>query len=113
MRADLVWWSLDDTAGGQTVDSLSEALSDGDVREWTEVPGLAAKFWLSDRAGNRWGAVMIWSGERPPNAELPPNRAAELIGAPPTFRTAFDVEAVACGPDALAGAPSTRGTAHA
>jgi hypothetical protein len=58
------------------------------------VPGLRLKLWISDRPGNRWGAVMLWEpgypGEQQP---LPPHRAVELIGYPPTERVPFDVEA--------------------
>ncbi|UCM91529.1 hypothetical protein [Streptomyces marincola] len=89
MRAELVWWELDGT--GRTIDSLNEHLRTGAVEPWAQVPGLRLKLWIADRAGNRWGAVMIWENERP--AHLPPNLAAGLIGRPPTHRLAFDVEA--------------------
>jgi hypothetical protein len=58
------------------------------------VPGLRLKFWISDRPGNRWGAVMLWEPGYPgEHQRLPPHRAAELIGYPPTERALFDVEA--------------------
>lgn len=95
MRADIVWWNLRDSA--QTVRSLRAHLAEEGIREWAEVPGLHAKFWISDEDNGRWGAVMIWKSERPDAAVLPPNRAAELIGYPPTCRSQFEVEATVPG----------------
>ncbi|MER6710980.1 MULTISPECIES: hypothetical protein [unclassified Streptomyces] len=89
MRIDIAWWDLDGTP--QTIDSLREHLRDGAVAAWGDVPGLRLKLWIADRQHNRWGAVMLWEDDRP--AGLPPNRAAPLIGRPPTHRTSFDVEA--------------------
>ena len=53
------------------------------IAAWYEVDGLRAKLWIADRENNRWGAVMWWD-HVPPRAAAPPNRAAELIGRPPT-----------------------------
>lgn len=92
MRATIAWWDLTDSV--QTIDSLRDYLREEGVSPWTDVPGLRLKFWVSDRQGNRWGAVMLWEpgypGARQP---LPPHGAAELIGYPPTARVRFDVEA--------------------
>ncbi|MEU6402555.1 hypothetical protein [Streptomyces sp. NPDC046985] len=89
MRVDIAWWDLDGTP--QTIDTLREHLRDGAAAAWRDVPGLRLKFWMADRRRNRWGAVMLWEADRP--ADLPPNRAAQLIGRPPAHRTCFDVEA--------------------
>ena len=89
MRIDIAWWDLDGST--QTIESLRHHLRDGAVEPWTEVPGLLLKFWMADSRGNRWGAVMVWAADRP--QALPPNRAAELIGRPPTHRERFDLEA--------------------
>lgn len=97
MRVDIAWWDLDGTP--QTIDSLREHLRDGAVAAWSDVPGLRLKFWIADRQRNRWGAVMLWEADRPDG--LPPNRAAQLIGRPPTHRTRFDVEATVEGAHAL------------
>jgi trans-2,3-dihydro-3-hydroxyanthranilate isomerase len=86
-----VWWDLDGSA--PAVDALREDLR-GNVGVWSEVPGLRLKFWVADRERNRWGAVMLWEAARPPAGELPLNRAAELIGCPPTHRLQFEVEAL-------------------
>jgi hypothetical protein len=88
VKATIAWWDL--THSDQTIDSLREHLRSEGVKPWADVPGLRLKFWVADRAGNRWGAVMLW--ESVPD-DLPPNRAAELIGYPPTERVRFDVEA--------------------
>ncbi|MCX3062913.1 hypothetical protein [Streptomyces beihaiensis] len=97
MRVDIAWWDLDGSP--QTIDTLRELLRDGTVDEWSHVPGLRLKFWMADRDRNRWGAVMLWQAERP--ATLPPNRAAQLIGRPPTHRACFEVEATAEGAHTL------------
>jgi len=91
MRATIAWWDL--TASAQTVDSLRDYLRDGGVAPWRDVPGLRLKLWIADRTGNRWGAVMLWEPGHPGDQPLPPHRAAELIGYPPTERVVFDVEA--------------------
>lgn len=92
MRATVTWWDLDKT--GQTIDSLRASLQDDGVESWARVPGLRIKFWVSDPQTNRWGAVMLWDSGADPAGPLPPNRAAELIGHPPTLRWAPDVEAI-------------------
>lgn len=98
MRIDIAWWDLDRSAA--TIDSLREHLRDGTAERWAGVHGLRLKFWTADRERNRWGAVMLWETERP--AVLPPNRAAELIGFPPTHRSSFEIEAVVEGVHAMA-----------
>jgi trans-2,3-dihydro-3-hydroxyanthranilate isomerase len=91
MRVDIAWWDLEGSAA--TIDSLGEQLGNGTVEAWADVPGLRLKLWMADRAGNRWGAVMLWDSDRPGDCLLPPNRAAEMIGRPADHRTQFDVEA--------------------
>ncbi|WP_225102107.1 hypothetical protein [Streptomyces sp. CoH27] len=91
MRVDIAWWELDGSS--QTIESLREHLREGAVRPWASVPGLRVKFWIADQEHNRWGAVMVWEGDRPPAGSLPPNLAADLIGCPPTHRSRFEVEA--------------------
>lgn len=92
MRATIAWWDLSDSA--QTIESLRDYLRDDGTVPWTEVPGLRLKFWISDPAGNRWGAVMVWEPGHPgEHQRLPPHRAVELIGYPPTERVRYDVEA--------------------
>ncbi|OLB74686.1 MAG: hypothetical protein AUI14_22860 [Actinobacteria bacterium 13_2_20CM_2_71_6] len=92
MRVDVVWWDL--TGSAQTIDSLSDDLRDGGTEPWRDVPGLCLKVWLADRQNNRWGALMLWEPDRPADRPLPANRAAELIGYPPTHRTRFDAAAM-------------------
>jgi hypothetical protein len=91
MKATIAWWDLTDSE--QTIDSLREYLRDEGVRPWASVRGLRLKFWISDREGNRWGAVMLWESADAGTQVLPPHRATELIGYPPTERVRFDVEA--------------------
>ncbi|MFI1097576.1 hypothetical protein [Streptomyces sp. NPDC020917] len=97
MRVDIAWWDLDRSTA--TIDSLRDHLRDGTVDQWAEVEGLRLKFWIADRERNRWGAAMLWETAPPP--DLPPNRAAALIGYPPTHRFTFDVEAVVEGAHTL------------
>ena len=92
----IAWWDLAGT--GQTVASLRESLRREGTDAWAAVAGLRHKFWISDPTGERWGAVMVWdSAEAAARADLPPNRAAELIGRPPTVRLVLDVEAAVAG----------------
>jgi trans-2,3-dihydro-3-hydroxyanthranilate isomerase len=100
MRVDIAWWDL--KGSGQTIESLREHLRDGTVDAWTDVPGLRLKFWMADKQRNRWGAVMLWESNRAPRRLMPPNRAAELIGYPPTHRAQFNVEATVEGAYRLA-----------
>ncbi|MGW2376350.1 MULTISPECIES: hypothetical protein [Kitasatospora] len=103
MHAVIAWWDLAGT--GQTVESLRPFLRDEAVDRFSQVPGLRLKFWISDTERQRWGAVFLW--ESAAAAAVPrPARAVELIGRPPTFVSAFDVEATVEGLftlDALAG----------
>ncbi|WP_017539650.1 hypothetical protein [Nocardiopsis halophila] len=103
MRADIAWWDLNGT--GQTPASLQEHLQE-EAGAWSRVPGLALKFWIADPATTRWGAVMLWHGDRPPAAEMPPNLGAALLGGPPDHRSTFDVQAV------VPQIPAARESAH-
>ncbi|WP_017621994.1 hypothetical protein [Nocardiopsis chromatogenes] len=109
MKAAIAWWDL--SRSDQTNASLREYLRDEGVEPWEHVPGLRLKFWISDEPTGRWGAVMLWDSTADPDAPLPPNRASELIGYPPTHRMAFDVEAVVEG--LHSGHPLERGRAFA
>ncbi|MCX5077794.1 hypothetical protein OG321_35635 [Streptomyces sp. NBC_00424] len=92
MKATISWWDL--TGSDQTIDSLRAYLRDEGVDPWTEIHGMRLKFWISDRQTNRWGAVMLWDSTADLTASLPPNRATELIGYPPSIRMMTDVEAI-------------------
>ncbi|MBT3165302.1 hypothetical protein HTV80_19650 [Streptomyces sp. Vc74B-19] len=107
MKATISWWDL--TRSDQTIESLRVYLRDEGVEPWTEVHGMRLKFWISDRETNRWGAVMLWDTEADLTAPMPPNRATELIGYPPTVRMLSDVEAVVEG--LHTGAAAERGLA--
>ncbi|WP_245379956.1 hypothetical protein [Kibdelosporangium banguiense] len=86
----IAWWDL--THSKQTIDTLREHLREDGVKPWADVVGLRLKVWIADPAGNRWGAIMLWETVPDP-WEMPPNKAAKLIGYPPTERIRFDVEA--------------------
>jgi trans-2,3-dihydro-3-hydroxyanthranilate isomerase len=90
MRAVVVWWDL--TGSGRTIESMRAFLRDEAVARFATVPGLRLKVWISDPAGNRWGAVLLWETAEAAATVLPA-RAAELIGFPPIQHTVFDVEA--------------------
>ena len=92
MKATLSWWDL--AGSHQTIDSLRVYLREEGVEPWERVEGLRLKFWISDRGTDRWGAVMLWDSDADLTAPMPPNRATELIGYPPTDRMATDVEAL-------------------
>ena len=91
MKATIAWWDLN--GSDQTIDSLRLYLRQEGVHPWAEIHGLRLKFWISDQLTNRWGAVMLWESTADLTAPMPPHRAAELIGYPPTHRMTVDVEA--------------------
>lgn len=94
MRVEIAWWDLKDSPA--TVEDLDRMLSENAVaEEWRDVDGLRDKFWIADSEGRRWGAVMVWDGERP--VRLPENKAAALIGHPVTHRETFEVRESAHG----------------
>jgi len=92
MKTTIAWWDL--SGSSQTIDTLNAYLADEGVAPWTGIDGLLLKFWMADAKSNRWGAVMVWSDAPDPAAPLPPNRATELIGYPPTERLSADLHAI-------------------
>ncbi|MBO1413638.1 hypothetical protein [Streptomyces sp. FH025] len=99
MHAVIVWWDL--ARSEHTVESLRGFLREEAVDRFAQVPGLRLKFWISDAGADRWGAVLLWESRQAAEAPLP-NRAAQLIGYPPTERYAFAVEATVEGEFAVA-----------
>ena len=86
----LVLWNLADSK--TTIEELRRYLRDESVDAFSEVEGLRFKAWISDGAGERWGAVYLW--ESPvAAAQSVPSRARELIGKDPDVVEEFDVEA--------------------
>lgn len=96
MKAVIAWWDL--AGSPQTVESLREALHRDGTGDWASITGLVSKFWFSDPEAGRWGAVMVFASAEHARRPLPPNRAAELIGRPPSVRLVGDVEAHVSGP---------------
>jgi len=92
MIATISWWNLERSA--QTIESLRSYLHGEGVAPWEAIAGMRMKFWMSDPANNLWGAVVLWEHHEAMSQSLPPNRATELIGYPPTWRSSFDVEAL-------------------
>lgn len=99
MRIMIAWWDLAES--GQSIESMREYLRTEGAHPWDGIPGLYEKFWISDPATNRWGAVMIWEHADAVHQQLPPHKAAGLIGYPPCQRSWFDVEATAEGTHSL------------
>jgi hypothetical protein len=92
MKTTIAWWDL--SGSSQTIETLNAYLADEGVAPWSGIDGLLLKFWMSDATSNRWGAVMVWSDTADRAAPLPPNRATELIGYPPTERLSADLQAI-------------------
>ncbi len=90
MIVRLVLWSLVDSKS--TIEELRRYLRDESVDAFEEVEGLRFKAWLSDPAGERWGAVYFFESAEAARQELP-SRARELIGKEPDVVEEFDVEA--------------------
>ena len=90
MIARIVLWSLADSK--TTIEELRRYLRDEAVDAFAEVEGLRFKAWISDAAGERWGAFYLF--ESVDAAEQPlPSRARELIGKDPDLAENFDLEA--------------------
>jgi hypothetical protein len=88
--ARIVLWSLGDSK--TTIEELRRYLRDESVDAFAEVEGLRFKAWISDPAGERWGAFYLF--ETLEAAEQPlPSGARELIGKDPDLAENFDLEA--------------------
>ena len=99
MVVRFVLWNLADTV--TTVAELRDYLRDEAVDAFAQVEGLLFKGWISDEAGERWGAVYLF--ESTAAAEQPlPSRARELIGKDPDIAEVFDLEASVSVADQLA-----------
>jgi hypothetical protein len=86
----LVLWNLADS--DTSIEELREYLRDEAVDAFAAVPGLLFKGWISDAAGERWGAIYLF--ESAAAAEQPlPSRARELIGKDPDLVEVFDLVA--------------------
>ncbi len=59
---------------------------------FAEVEGLRFKAWLSDAAGERWGAFYLFESREAADQPLP-GRVRELIGKEPDLVEEFDLEA--------------------
>ena len=90
MIVRIVLWSLADSKS--TIEELRRYLRDESVDAFEEVEGLRFKAWISDAAGDRWGAVYLFESAEAAGQELP-SRARELIGKDPDLVEEFDVEA--------------------
>ena len=90
MVVRIVLWNLADSM--TTIEELRRYLRDESVDAFAEVDGLRFKAWISDAAGERWGAFYLF--ESLEAAEQPlPGRVRELIGKDPDIGEEFDVEA--------------------
>lgn len=90
MVVRIVLWSLADSK--TTIEELRRYLRDESVDQFAEVPGLRFKAWLSDPAGERWGAFYLFETLEASEQALP-GRARELIGKEPDVAETFDLEA--------------------
>jgi hypothetical protein len=90
MVVRIVLWNLGDSK--TTIEELRRYLRDEAVDRFVEVPGLRFKAWISDPAGERWGAFYLFESREAADQELP-SRARELIGKEPDIGEEFDVEA--------------------
>ena len=90
MLLRFVLWSLADS--DVTIADLRRYLREESVAQFSEVPGLLFKAWISDDATERWGAVYLWESVEASEQELP-SRARELIGKDPDVIEIFDLEA--------------------
>jgi len=99
MLLRFVLWSLVDS--DTTIADLRTYLREESVDQFSEVPGLLFKAWVSDEATERWGAMYVWDSVEASEQELP-SRARELIGKDPEVIEIFDLEASVSVADRLA-----------
>ena len=90
MVVRIVLWSLGDSK--TTIEELRRYLRDESVEAFADVPGLRFQAWISDAAGERWGAFSLFETLDASEGVLP-GRARELIGKEPDVYETFDLEA--------------------
>lgn len=90
MIVRIVLWSLADSK--TTIEELRRYLHDESVDAFAAVAGLRYKAWISDPAGERWGAIYLFENREAADQPLP-SRARELIGKGPDIFEEFDLEA--------------------
>lgn len=99
MIVRLVLWGLADS--NVTIEELRAYLRDESVDAFqAEVEGLLFKAWISDAAGERWGAFYVWESQEAADQPLP-SRARDLIGKDPDVVEVFDLEATVSVADRL------------
>jgi hypothetical protein len=86
----IVLWNLADSK--TTIEELRRYLRDESVDAFAEVEGLRFKAWISDAAGERWGAFYLFESVEASEQGLP-GHARELIGKEPDLVEVFDLEA--------------------
>jgi len=96
----IVLWNLADSK--TTIGELRRYLRDESVDAFAEVEGLRFKAWISDEAGERWGAFYLFESRDAADQELP-GRARELAGKPPDLVEEFELEATVEGRYAIEG----------
>jgi putative monooxygenase ydhR len=99
MVVRFVLWNLADTA--TSIEDLRDYLRDEAVDAFEAVPGILFKAWISDAAGERWGAIYLFESAAAADQPLP-SRARELIGKDPEIIEVFDLEATVSVADQLA-----------
>jgi hypothetical protein len=99
MVVRFVLWNLADTA--TSIEELRDYLRDEAVDAFEDVPGILFKAWISDAAGERWGAIYLFESTAAAE-QLLPSRARELIGKNPEIVEVFDLEASVSVADQLA-----------
>lgn len=90
MVVRIVLWNLADSK--TTIEELRRYLRDESVDAFADVEGLRFKAWISDPAGERWGAFYLFESVEASEQPLP-SRVRELIGKDPDLTDTFDLEA--------------------
>lgn len=97
MLVRIVLWSLADSK--TSIGELRRYLRDESVDEFADVPGLRFTAWISDEAGERWGAFYLFESREAADQPLP-GRVREIAGKDPDLVEEFDLEATVEGRDA-------------
>lgn len=89
MLMECIWWEL--SSEDPDIDQLKMKLDEVELGDWKMIDVLHAKYWIMSKSPARWGAVMLWCGDKPDLSILPLNVSAMVIGRPPDVKLQFVV----------------------
>lgn len=80
---EYVYWTLKET--DPTIEILKKTINEVIISDWKKVSNLVYKVWFSNNKFNLWGALIIWSGNKPDIKNLPENITKKYLKRPPDY----------------------------